>query len=241
MTPTKLSGALLLISALVLTGCGSSDGKSAPKPSASTPTSKPPPTYTAAQVERGLLAPAEIGSGVEQIRTVADVLKNGGVPICSLSAGKLDGSPQVTSRQFSNKADAKDEVKYTQVIARYDTPSNATAAFEALKTKAESCPPKQHVAPRKVRENFTVYAHDDTWKLNEDRILDWRRIRGTEQQKYSASTTKYNIFHVFYDYAVQGNLIVATMYYERTEPKKSGDPIAKRATEVLTRQLQRFA
>jgi hypothetical protein len=45
---------------------------------------------------------------------------------------------------------------------------------------------------------------------------------------------------VLYDYALRGNLIVATMYYERTEPRQSGDPVVKRATEVLTKQLRRL-
>jgi hypothetical protein len=235
MVHIKLSGVLLVVSTLILSGCGSDEKKATPAPSASRATSTPPPVYSAAQVDKGLLAPDEIASGIKEIRTVADVLKGGGVPICSLSATQLQGKAQVTSRQFTNRASAKDEVKYTQALARY-----ATSAFEALKKKARSCPPKQRVAPKKVRENFTVYAHDDTWTVSEGKLLEWEHLRGKERQEYSASTTKYNIFHVLYDYAVRGNLIVATMYYERTEPKKSGEAVEKRATEVLTKQLRKI-
>lgn len=232
--------ALLSISALMLTGCGGDEKKSPPSPSAHPVTSTPPPIYTEAQIEKGLLTSSEVGPGIEQIRTVAKVLKDGGVPICSLSAAQLPGKAQITSRQFNSKETGKNDVQYTQVFARYDSPSTANSAFEALKKKARSCPPKQRVAAKKIRANFTLYAHNDTWRVNEDKVLEWNRLRGIERQEYSSSTTKYNVLHVLYDYTVRGNLVVATMYSQRAEPKKSGGPVEKQATEVLTKQLRKI-
>jgi hypothetical protein len=238
----RLPAVALTVSALAMTGCGGGDEpKASPRPSKAAPsTSAPPPLYTAEQVKRGLLAPGEIGSGIREIRTVADVLKDGSAPICSLTATGLEGDPQITTRQFTSRASGKDEVKYTSVLARYDTAEAATASYEALKKKARACPAKRRVPAKKIREDFTLYAHDDTWKVSEDTLAGWNRLRGTEQQEYSSSTTEYNIFHVMYDYAARGNLVLATMYYERTEPKQSGEPVAERATGVLTKQLRKI-
>jgi hypothetical protein len=39
---------------------------------------------------------------------------------------------------------------------------------------------------------------------------------------------------------MRGNVVIASVYWQRVRPKKPGDPIAKRATELLTTQLQKF-
>ncbi|MFC5749480.1 hypothetical protein [Actinomadura rugatobispora] len=238
----RLPAVMLTVSALAMTGCGGGDEpKAPPRPSQAAPsTSAPPPVYTAEQVKRGLIGPGDIGSGIREIRTVADVLKDGGAPICSLTATRLQGDPQITTRQFSSRASGKNEVKYTQVLARYATAQAAAGSYEDLKKKARSCPAKRRVAAKKIREDFTLYAHNDTWKVSEDTLAGWNRLRGTERQEYSASNTEYNIFHVMYDYAARGNLVVATMYYERTEPGKESGPIAERASGVLTKQLRKI-
>ncbi|MFI0353464.1 hypothetical protein [Actinomadura sp. 9N407] len=139
---------LLAVSVLTLASCGGDENKAVPSQSAA-PTPAPPPTYTEKQVEKGLLTPGEISPKVKEISTVAEVLKNGGVPICSLAAAKLPGNAHITSRQFNSKESGKGDIQYTQVLALYDTPPTAMAAFEALKKKANSCPPKQNVPPKK--------------------------------------------------------------------------------------------
>jgi hypothetical protein len=138
----KVPGVFLTISALALAGCGGDGEKKTDSPpgAAAPSTSAPPPIYTADQIEKGLLTPKEIGSGIQEIGTVADVLKDGSAPTCSLTATKVQGKPQITTRQFSSRASGKDEVKYTQVLARYDTVDAAAGSYEALKKKVRSCP-----------------------------------------------------------------------------------------------------
>jgi len=53
-------------------------------------------------------------------------------------------------------------------------------------------------------------------------------------------TSKYNVFYDVYDYAVRGNVEVSSLYWERVKPTAPGDQIAKKATAVLTKQLQKI-
>ncbi|MGI5167478.1 hypothetical protein ACQEU3_24325 [Spirillospora sp. CA-253888] len=236
---------LIPLTAMTLSGC-SGEKKKPPAPpatSAKQPTSSspsPPPTFTSTQTRKNLILPKEVGPGMQEIKVVANALQGRKIPICSLATAEISGKPEIITRQLSNKAGPQKEVKYTQVVARYGEASEAQTAYTNLRKRVVSCPPKQHVKPKKIRENFTLFAHDDTWKTREEKISEWEHVRGIERQEYSSSTSKYNILHVMYDYAVRGNLLIATLYYERTGPGKSGAPIEQRATEVLTKQLQKI-
>ena len=48
------------------------------------------------------------------------------------------------------------------------------------------------------------------------------------------------MFYVVYDYAQRGNVVFSSVYWERVRPKVSGDRVAKRATELLTKQLEKI-
>ncbi|WP_157419871.1 hypothetical protein [Actinomadura kijaniata] len=240
-TGRKLTLALLT-SALALTGCSGKDEKKPSRPQATSavPTPAPQPSYSTEQVEQRLLSPKEIGPNVREIRAVADVTKDGRAPMCSLSGAKLPGSPKTVTRQFNNATRGKGEIAYVQTIALYGSPDEAKKAYVALQDKAESCPAKRNVAAKRIRENFTLFSHKDTWKFDTGNVGNWVHGRGTERQQYPSATSKYNILHLMYDYASYGNLLVSSIYYERTEPKESGDPTSRRATEVLKKQLQKL-
>jgi hypothetical protein len=57
---------------------------------------------------------------------------------------------------------------------------------------------------------------------------------------YSPSSSVINVVYFVYDYVSRGNLVLVSMYWERVGPKASGDPVAKKATALLTKQLGRL-
>ncbi|MGK5553315.1 hypothetical protein ACSNOI_17020 [Actinomadura kijaniata] len=230
---------MLLIGILVATGCGDSKKKT-PPPS---PTSAPPPaspTYTAEQVKQRMIATKEVSPKARETSVVLDELKDDRALICSMTGFKFPGDPSIVKRQIVNPSKGQDQFQYAQIFALYNNKAAADSAYSALQKKAESCPSKRRVPPKKVRENFTILGHQDTWKAREEPINGWTRLRGVEQQVVPPTATKFNVYHFMYDYAVRGNLVVATMYVERREPKKPADPVAERATELLTKQLQKL-
>ncbi|MEV5568553.1 hypothetical protein AB0L06_00770 [Spirillospora sp. NPDC052269] len=233
---------MTVVTALALTGCGGSGKKKAePTPSApSTTPSSPPPVYSADQVKAALLAPADIKKGIHEIKVVLDPLKFDKVPICSLTGFKMPGSPQLTTRQFINDTLGADQFQYAQLIARYDDAASANSAYSALSGAAGKCPKRHHVPPKKVTENFTIFSHNDTWKVTDSAVQSWAHLQGTEQQVYPPDATKFNVYNVFYDYASRGNVVIATMYAQRTAPKASAAPIAQQASTVIQKQLGKF-
>lgn len=233
---------IVLVAAVGVTSCGG-DGKQphARQAPTSSPPSSPPPLYTAEHVKARLLTPEEIGKDIYSAPIEFLPFTSKKAPSCSLSGVKLPGDPELTFRQFANRTKkAAEEIRYAQLIARFPNPSDAAAAYTSLLRKARSCPPKQHVPPRRVKDNFTLFPHDDTWRTNEGSLMGWQHLRGVERQVIPRNYTKYNVLHYIYDYAVRGNLLIATAYWERTEPDGSGEPTAKRATEVLTKQLHKL-
>ncbi|GAA2420876.1 hypothetical protein GCM10010191_35270 [Actinomadura vinacea] len=240
-TRVTATPAILVSAALCLSAC-SDEGQSAPpppKPSSSTAAS-PPPSYSPEKIKAASLTPKEVGKDIRETQAAVEALKDRQAPMCSLSGVELKGDPEIGVRQYANSAQGSDEIRYAQLIARYDDGGAANESFQALRSSARGCPPRRNVPAKKIRKNFTLFAHDDTWKVTEDTVAGWRRLRGTEQQTYPASASKFNVLHFMYDYAVRGNLVIATVYWERTEPKKPADPIGRRATELLTKQLQKF-
>ncbi|MEV4252558.1 hypothetical protein AB0J52_05255 [Spirillospora sp. NPDC049652] len=232
---------MAVVTALALTGCGGSHKKAPPSPSApATSPSNPPPSYSAEQVKAALLAPADIKKGIHQIKVVLDPLKYDKVPICSLTGFKMPGTPQLTTRQFVNDTLGADQFQYVQLVARYNDAASANSAYSSLSNAANKCPKRRHVPPKKVTENFTIFSHNDTWKVTGDAIQSWAHLQGTEQQVYPPDATKYNVYNVFYDYAARGNVVIATMYAQRTTPKASATPIAQQAATVIQKQLGKF-
>lgn len=228
---------------VAVTACGGGDEKKAAQttPPARPAAPTPPPIFSAGQVAAAALDPQEVGPKQRKVALAANFLKDRKAPMCSLSTLELTGEPQFVAHQFGNKAtNPVDRIEYFQLLARYPDAGTASAAFTALQKKAKSCPAKRHVPPRKVRENFTTFAHDDTWRVAEDRLNGWTHLRGSERQLFAASSTKGNIIFFVYDYAVRGNLIVSTLYYERTEKKTDAQPVAERATTILSKQLEKL-
>lgn len=242
----KLQGAgvaTLTLLCTVITSCSDGGPEKTSAASTTTAASSPaqPPTYSADQVKSRLLTAGEVGNGVHEAPVEFLPFKDRKAPSCSLSGVSLPAKPELTFQQFSNRTrKASEEVKYAQLVARYESATDATKGYERLKAKARSCPAKQHVPPRKIRENFTLFPHDDTWKTSEDTVAGWQHLRGLEKQVIPRGYTKHNVLHYMYDYALRGNLVVATAYWERTEPDESGTPIAERATELLNKQLRKF-
>jgi hypothetical protein len=231
---------LTACAALAVSGC--SKKEPAAKPIAAEPSPPPttPPSFTAEHVRASLIEAKEVGPQVKQISPVADFLEDNRVPMCSLTGIKLPGQPRLAVRQFTNPAKGKGEIKYAQVVAYYGDRTAASNAYMMVQKKARSCPPKQHVPAKKIRNNFTLFPHDDTWKITEGTLGGWTHIRGSEKHVEPPSLTKYNVYHLTYDYNLRGNVFIASLYYERTEPKESGEPVAGRATGVLTKQLRKI-
>lgn len=234
----------LTLSGLALVGCGGDDGpekSSATRTPAAAPSSVPPPTYSVDQVKDRLLTAREVGDGIHDAPVEFLPFKDRKAPSCSLSGVSLPAGPELIFRQYSNRTrKAREEIKYAQLIARFDDHTGAAKAYDKLRKRARSCPTKQHVPPKKIKDNFTLFPHDDTWRTSEDTIAGWQHLRGLEKQVIPRGYTKHNVLHYMYDYALRGNVVIATAYWERTEPDESGDPAARRATEVLTRQLRKF-
>jgi hypothetical protein len=237
------SGRLVVCLALVAVAASGCSDDSKPKPSAppapSVSTSPPAPIVTEAQLKAALIKPDEISPGIKQAQIAVEALKDKKAPMCSLSAAGITGKPQITTRQFYNPKDRIAEVRYAQIFARYDDAPAAQSAFAALTKKAKSCPKKQHIPPKPLTKDFTLFAHDDTWKVSEDKVAQWVHTRGLEEH-VEGHFQKYPVYHFIYDYAVRGNVLFASLYWERTEPKKPSEPIIKRATAVLTKQLEKI-
>ncbi|MBO2454562.1 sensor domain-containing protein [Actinomadura barringtoniae] len=234
----------LVVTGLILGGCGGSGSEAADrKPTSAAPsaTATPPPTYSADAIEKALLKPAEISRGMQNLEISLLPLRDKRLPLCSLTGMVLPGKPDITIRQMNAPQDTHSEKKFAQVIVRYPDPATAAGQFTAVQGKIRACPKKQHVGSKKVPDQkFTLFAHDDTWKLSEDSVAGWSHIRGVEKQLFSSAQTTNNVLYFVYDYAFRGNVLVTSLYWERAKPSDSADPVAKRATDVLTKQLQKL-
>ncbi|MGI8330742.1 hypothetical protein ACRYCC_12315 [Actinomadura scrupuli] len=235
----------LVLAGLTSAGCGGDaspkKSKSASSASAgvSSPTS-PPPHFTSQQVLRGLLKAKDIGPRFKQTIIGTRALLEGKALMCSQSGVKLPGKPETGLRQYTASVRVSNDMYYSQFIALYPDQKQADGAFAALKAAATACPPKQHVASRKdSTTNATLFAHDDTWTLApQDVVQNWTHLHGWERGVFHTHPKKDDIIFYSYDYSVRGNLVIVTLYSERTVPKDSGDAISKRASTVLSKQLK---
>ncbi len=228
---------------LLLTGCasGGEDAKRSSAPVAPSPASATPiPSHAAERVKSALLSADEIASRVRSQPLTVEGLKQKAVPVCADAYTTLPGSAEIIARQFGPAGRYLGD-NYAQVVAIYNDAESAKKAFSAIQRKATACKSKGHVPPRKIKgTKITTLAYDATWKQTTDTISGWTHIRGAEKRTYSPSLSTINVIHEVYDYAVQGNVVIAALYWERVKPTASAGPIASRATRLLTKQLQKI-
>ncbi|RAY14454.1 hypothetical protein DPM19_15990 [Actinomadura craniellae] len=174
-----------------------------------------------------------------QAAEMRDITK-GAAPSCYLSSVKLPGSPETVVRQFSEPDKNYTGANFVQLIATYADGEAATKAYGALRSKATTCPKKHEERSEKLPNGRIKLAFDGTWEIVEDKVAEWQHIQGREKNTYPPSTSIINVVHLYYDYAIRGNVVVTSVYWQRTKPSQAAGPIQKKATEILTRQLQRI-
>jgi hypothetical protein len=235
----------LVLAGLTPAGCGGHSSSQTAKStsSAPAPTSSPtpaPPHFTSQQVVRHLLSAKDVGPHFTQTIIGTRALLDGKALMCSQSGVKLPGKPEIGERQYTASVRVPNDMYYSQFIALYGDREQADRAFSALTAAAKACSPKQHVPARKdSTTNATLFAHDDTWTLaQQDMVHNWTRLHGWERGVFHTSREKDDIVFYAYDYSVRGNLVIVTLYSERTIPKDPGDAISKRASMVLSKQLK---
>lgn len=230
---------LTIFAALTVSACGGGDDDAHP---ARSPEASPaPPVLTTAQVKAALLSPKEVSIGMRKRDVSVLALQAKRAPMCSLSDVRLAGNPDIVVRQFSDSRGKRSEPKYAQLVAAYTKPADAFASFGEIRKAAEDCPKKQHVPSKKIpNSRYILLEHDDTWKIETGTIENWSQLRGLEKHVEPPSQTKDNVYHFVYDYAVRGNIVVATLYWERGKPSTPAEPVAERATEILTKQLRKI-
>lgn len=228
--------ALLCIGAVACGGGG--DKRSPSSPSPQPPTSSPPPTYSVQQIKSSLLGPRDVAAGMARQSPTYPGLKQGRAPSCSDSTVTLPAKPDVIIQQIEKVGSRYEGGHYIQLIAVYGDSASAAAAFTAVQKHAAKCPAKRHFPAKRLPGNLVTYSHDDTWKLTQDSAASWTHIRGFQKRVIPPSASVINVFYVTYDYAYRGNVMFSSVYWERVKPKVSDDRIAKRATNLLNKQLQ---
>jgi hypothetical protein len=185
------------------------------------------------------LVEKDLGSGWKPYQPPKG-LENNNVRSCSTTIIKLPGNPQSLVGWFGGPDNLTDGANYTRYVAVYSDEKSASKAFDTIHRITEKCPDKRTIPFKKLPQNRVVGSHDDTWALTEDPVSDWTHLRGTEKAVYSPSATKLNIYHLIFDYALRGNVVFTSAYWQRLEPKKSSSSIEKKATELLTKQLAKI-
>jgi len=223
-----------------LAGC--SEDKQAPSPhkAETTPTPSPTPTYTKKQIEDSLLKESDLGKKWTQNEVRVVEFQKGDLRGCSLSSIDLPGTPEIVTRKYNEPDSKRYGANYAQLVAIYPDAAQASAAFEKVRKKVLSCPPKKSVPIKHLPDRKFLYPHEDTWKVTESEISGWKHIRGLEKAVYPSYMSIINVYHTPIDYALKGNAIFSSLYWQRTTPKESGEPIKEKASEFLEKQLNRF-
>ena len=241
--------ALCLACAMVVSaGCGGGHStRAADRPAASgaaPATSTPPPNFDVDHVRTSLLPPKEIAKGIKTQSPTFPGLTEAGVPACSASIVHLPGRPRTLARQLrSNKpghSAGYTDTSYVQLIAVYPDATAASGAMAKIRGKAKSCPAKRHFPAKRHGKKVIATAHTDTWTATENTVAGWVHLRGFEKLMAPASASKFNVFYDVYDYATRGNVLAASLYWERVAPTAAGQQTADHATTVLTKQLQKI-
>lgn len=237
----RFSVTCLATASLALTGCGGGHKKTAPssKP-VTTRASTPIPVLDVTHVRTSLLKPAEIASNLKPQPPTFPGLTEGAVPSCSVSTIPLPGAPKTISRQLETSSKGYTGAHYIQLVAVYPDIASASEAAKMIRTRVRACPAKRHFPEKKLGGRRFAIAHDDIWTVTESTIGGWTHIRGFEKHVEPPSTSIYNVFYDVYDYAIHGNVVLTSLYWERVKPSVSGDTIAKKATGILNRQLPKI-
>jgi hypothetical protein len=238
----------LTAAAMVATACGGGHGAAtkdraqATGPGAAPRPGTPPPTFKADHIRSALLPPHDVAAGAKLVAPTFPGLTEASVPGCSASAFRLPGRPKTLARQL--RAIAKrggfTGTAYIQLVALYPDATAAANAMEAVRGKVKACPAKRHFPAERREKRQIALSHTDTWTITEDTTAGWRHVRGFEKHAEPPSSGQFSVFYDVYDYAVRGNVVIATLYWERVKPATSGQKIADRATAVLTKQLQKI-
>lgn len=231
---------------LVIAGC--SDGP-AKKGDSSSParnisptlSASPGPSYTALKLKSFLLTAGDISSKVTRQPVNIPGLKQRQIAICSVTPVTLPGDPQLVTHQFGNPDSRYTGANYFQRVAIYTDAASAMKAFQTVQARIRKCPAKHHVPAKPVAGTKAVLLeHDDTWKSTSDVLRGWTHTNGFEKHVEPPSSSIINVFYISYDYAVRGNVLLTSFYYERVKPSAAGAPIARRSSAVLAKQLTKI-
>jgi hypothetical protein len=238
---------LALFAVLVTGGCGgnppakperAADRESGTQPAAAQPTAPRPTLYALDDVRTALIGPQEVGRHVRTQPPRFPGLTRAGAPMCSASTIRLPGSPTTLGRQLEASPRGYLGAHYIQLVAVYASPASASRALARIGARAAGCPRKRHLPGKRINKRLYTLDHTDTWRLTRDTIGGWRHLRGFEKRVEPPSSSRYNAFYDVYDYVHKGNLLIASLYWERVEPTATpGTTIATRATRVLHKQL----
>lgn len=240
----QVAGLLLTLCALALSGCGGHSARQerqrAGHAAAPAGSSSSGPVLSTGHVRASLLPAREVAPDVQPRALTFPGLTRAAVPGCSASAISLPGQPETIGRQLEASPRGYGGTHYIQLIAVYpDTPA-ASRAIAKVRAAAAACPARRHFPARRLGRRRFAVEHTDTWTVTEDTVAGWSHVRGFEKHVDPPSTSRLNVFCDVYDYAARGNILVATLYWERVKPTTPLQPIAGNATAVLTRQLQKI-
>jgi hypothetical protein len=239
---TRAFVACIAVAGLAVTGCGSGHSKKTTNPTASkpaTPMSTPPPSYAPDLVRKSLIAAKDVSSSVTPRKPDVPGFKDAAVAICVVTPQSLPGSPSITVQQFNNDQNLLLGLNYDELAAVYSDGASALKAYTVIKTKVKACPAKRRVAPKQVNQNKVQISFEHTWTSSEDVISGWSHLRGIEKDVHSADTTN-NVTYIVYDFATRGNVVLASLFWQKVSPKKSFDSFAKQATDILNKQLAKI-
>jgi hypothetical protein len=185
-----------------------------------------------------MLTPTDLGPGwqpyelpeEQQIKDVSG---------CSASRVRLPGEPKTIKGLFGAPGHLLKGANYATYVAVYADETAAFAAFDVIKTAAAKCSAKKVIPSKTLSEHRFTLAHTDTWSVSTDSVAGWMHLRGTETDTYSAGIGVYSTSRLIHDYALRGNVVFTSLYWQRLPPKKSSAPIAKKATEFFSKQLEK--
>lgn len=238
--PLKGSSALVaMVLTLAACGGGKEPAKRTP-PAGTTPATSTaaPPAYSPRHVAAALIPGREIGPRVKPARPATPALKEHAVPSCSLSMIKPSGKPEVTVRElFSSRYTG---ANFGQIALTYPDAASAASMFSAIRATTGSCPAQRHVPRKRLSGRRFSIAHDDTWTSSADTVSGWTHLRGVEKDVYPRSSSVINVIYLAYDYVTRGNVVIASMYWQRVQPGTPEKTVTGKATELLAKQLAKL-
>lgn len=237
--PAPFLAAALLLAGPALAACGGERAAARRTPASGNPRTPATaaPVYPPRRVGAALLSAGDIGRGVTEIPLGTPALARHAVPSCSLAIIEPTGRPDIVAHEFG--ATHYTGAHFGQISLTYPDAAAASSMFGVIRTRTAACPATRHVSLTAPGRSVAI-AHDDTWRISEDGVLGWTRLRGFEKDVYPPSSSVLNVLYIAYDYVARGNVVIASMYWERVRPNVSGGTVADTATRLLTRQLTKL-